>query len=138
MSTSSVPRTLEEYAAASERLSGAALRLFVSIAELWRLNVADQRTLLGGIAESTFFKYVKNPDAARLSRDTLDRISHVMGVFKAINILLPRHESADAWVRRPNDAAFFKGRSALDYMVKGGGLEHIVDVRRYLDGERSW
>jgi len=137
MSEVSVSRSAEEYAVACERLSGAALRLFVNVADLWNLSVTEQRTLLGGIAESTFFKYVKNPDSARLSRDSLDRVSHIVGIFKAINILLPRHESADSWIRRPNDAVLFKGRSALDYMVSGG-LEHIAAVRHYLDAERSW
>ncbi len=137
MSAISVPKSLEEYAAASERLSAPALRNFFNLAELWKLSGTEQRTLLGALPESTFYKYLKNPESAKLSRDTLERISHILGIFKAINILLPRHESADNWVRRPNDAVLFKGRSALDYMLSGS-YEHIVTVRRYLDSERSW
>jgi len=95
------------------------------------------RVLLGSLPASTYYKYAENPDSAKLSRDTLDRISHVVGIFKAINILLPRSESADGWIRRPNNAPLFQGRTALEFLMTGG-FEQIVAVRRYLDGERSW
>ncbi|MBC5814899.1 MAG: DUF2384 domain-containing protein [Candidatus Eremiobacteraeota bacterium] len=122
---------------ASEQLSGIALKTFFRIAGLWRLSPVEQRALLGSIPESTFYKWAKAPDTARLQRDQLDRVSHILGIYKSINILLPRHESADSWIKRPNEAALFKGHSALAYMLSGG-LERIVDVRRYLDGKRGW
>jgi hypothetical protein len=121
----------------AERLSGPAFGVFLKIAELWQLSPAEARVLLGRLPESTFFKYQKAPQSARLSHDALARISHLLGIFKAVNLLLPRSESADAWVRRPNDAPLFKGRSALDYML-GGDFEDIAAVRRYLDTERGW
>lgn len=118
------------------RLSAAGLRSFSKIAQLWGLTPAEQRTLLGGIPESTFFKYLKNPQRARLSPDTLERISHLLGIFKSINVLLPRSEAADGWIKRPNHAALFKGRSALDYMLSGR-FEDLVAVRHYLDTVRG-
>lgn len=123
--------------AAGERLSGPAFALFLTIADLWALTALEARVLLGALPESTFYKYQKAPHTARLSHDTLARISHLLGIYKAVNLLLPRAESADAWVRRPNDAPLFKGRSALDYML-GGDFEDIAAVRRYLDAERGW
>jgi hypothetical protein len=124
-------------AAKGARLSGPALVLFLKIAELWGLGPAEARVLLGSLPESTFYKYLKAPQTAHLSHDTLARISHLLGIYKAINLLLPRAESADAWVRRPNDAPLFKGRSALEYML-GGEFEDIAAVRRYLDAQRGW
>ncbi len=93
--------------------------------------------MLGSIPESTFYRYAKAPFSAKLSRDTIERISHLVAIYKSINVLLPRSESADAWVRHNNDAPLFKGRSALSYMLSGS-FDHIADVRRYLDAERSW
>lgn len=121
----------------TERLSGPALEAFARIAAHWRLSTPEQRTLLGGIPESTYFKYLKHPVSARLSQDTLERISHVLGIFKAINVLLPRAESADSWIRRPNNAALFKGRSAVEYMLSGR-FEDLLAVRHYLDAMRGW
>jgi len=121
----------------SVALSGPAFAVFLKIAALWELTPPEARVLLGGLPESTYFKYQKAPHSARLSHDTLGRISHVLGIYKALNLLLPRAESADAWVRRPNDAPLFKGRSALEYML-GGNFDDIAAVRRYLDSERGW
>jgi hypothetical protein len=127
----------DDRAPSSERLSGPAFALFLKIAELWGLAPAEARVLLGALPESTFYKYQKAPQSARLSHDTLARISHLLGIYKALNLLLPRAESTDAWVRRPNDAPLFKGRSALEYML-GGDFEDIAAVRHYLDTQRGW
>ncbi len=92
-------------------------------------------TLLGVTARSTFFKWKKNADV-ELSRDTLERISYLLGIYKALQILLPDPHAADAWVRRPNQAPVFGGRSALERMLSG----HVADlfvVRRYLDAQRG-
>ena len=136
MTTAATRRSYDQ-TGSSERLSGAAFGFFLKIAELWALTPPEARVLLGALPESTFYKYQKAPQAARLSHDTLARISHLLAIYKAINLLLPRAESADAWVRRPNDAPLFKGRSALEYML-GGEFEDIAAVRRYLDAERGW
>ena len=130
-------RHAPEPAPAGDRLAGPAFALFLKLAELWAIGPAEARVLLGGLAESTFYKYQKAPQSARLSHDTLARISHLLGIYKSINLLLPRTESADAWVRLPNDAPLFKGRSALGYML-GGEFEDIAAVRRYLDTQRGW
>jgi len=118
-----------------EELAGPGLRTFFRIARAWNLDTREAMTLLGLDAESTFFKWKREPDRARLGRDALERISYVLGIYKALHILFPRPETADAWVRKPDTA--FAGRSALDRMTRGS----IVDlhaVRSYLDAERGW
>lgn len=52
-----------------------------------------------------------------MSRDALERLSYLFGIYKALQILLPKPESADAWVHRPNKATPFQGQSALDRML---------------------
>ena len=64
-------------------LSGPALRTFFRIAALWDLSVDDQITLLGGTARSTFFKWKKDPNTV-LPKDTLERISYIIGIYKAL------------------------------------------------------
>lgn len=118
------------------RLTGPALRGFFGIAQAWGLSAAEAQTLLGA-ARSTYHKYQAKPESARLSRDTLERISYVLGIYKALNILLPRGEAADAWVKRPNADPPFGGRSALDVML-GGNVADLFQVRAYLDGQRGW
>ena len=116
-------------------LSGPALRTFFRIAELWSLSVEEQMTLLGLAARSTFFKWKKDPNVV-LPKDTLERISYIAGVYKALQILLPDEKAADEWVKRPNAAPLFSGRSALDRMLSGQVADLFL-VRQYLDAERG-
>jgi hypothetical protein len=119
----------------AEELGSAALTAFFNITAAWGLSAEEERTLLGSPPRSTFFKW-KAEKSARLSSDTLERISYVMGVYKALRILLPTPEAAHAWVKKPNTAHGFGGRSALDRML-GGRVIDLADVRRYLDAERG-
>jgi hypothetical protein len=116
-------------------LSGPGLRTFFRIAEQWGLSVEEQMRLLGLAARSTYFKWKKDPNVT-LSRDTLERISYILGIYKALQILLPDPRAADEWVRRPNTAAPFGGRSALDRMLSGQVADLFI-VRQYLDAQRG-
>jgi hypothetical protein len=117
-------------------MAAAGLRAFSRIAEAWRLTVDEQLLLLGQPPRSTFFAWRKHPDNATLSRDTLERLSNLLGIYKSLQILLPEAAAADAWVRQPNSAALFGGHSALQRML-GGNVSDLNAVRRYLDGVRG-
>lgn len=115
--------------------AGAALRAFFRIAEVWRLSADEQIRLLGSPSRSTYFRW-KKQGTEQLPRDTLERISYVLGIYKALQVLLPEPAAADAWVRRPNDAAPFGGRSALERMLSGN-VADLYLVRQYLDAQRA-
>jgi hypothetical protein len=115
------------------RPDAAALRAFFRIAELWQLAPPEQMQLLGSPGRSTFFRWKKEPPA-QLPHDTLERISYVLGIYRALQILLSDTDRADAWVRQPNASSLFGGRSALDRMLSGNVADLYV-VRRYLDAE---
>jgi hypothetical protein len=118
------------------RMAAAGLRAFERIAGHWGLSVEDQLRLLGDPPRSTYYAWKKNPDAANLSRDTLERLSYLLGIYKALQILLPEPAAADGWVRKPNDAPGFGGRSALDRML-AGSIADLHHVRRHLDAARG-
>ncbi len=118
-----------------ESLSGPALRTFFRIAQLWNLSNDEQMILLGISARSTYYKWKKNTDVV-LSRDTLERISYILGIYKSLQILLPDKKLADEWIKRPNSAPLFDGRSALDLMMSGRVADLFI-VRQYLDAERG-
>jgi hypothetical protein len=122
--------------ARAARLGPAGMRGFFTIARLWKLTAQEQQTLLA-LPRSTLAKYRARPETARLSPDTLERISYLLGIYKALQILLPRPEAADSWVRRPNTNPLFGGRSALDRMMSGR-VGDLYVVRHYLDGQRGW
>jgi len=116
-------------------VSGPALRAFFQIAEKWGLDVEVQMKLLGVTARSTYFKWKKDVQG-HLPKDTLERISYVLGIYKALQILLPDEKAADAWIKKPNSAPLFRGKSALDRMLSGQVSDLFV-VRQYLDAQRG-
>jgi hypothetical protein len=117
-------------------LAAAGLRAFDRIAQAWGLTVDEQLLLLGQPPRSTYFAWRKQPEKAVVSRDTLERLSNILGIYKSLQILLPDAAAADAWVRQPNSAAPFGGGTALARML-AGNVSDLNLVRRYLDGVRG-
>lgn len=114
-------------------LGRAGLRAFWEIAKLWGLTDQEQIRLLGISSISTLRRW-RSGQVQRLGRDTLERISYILGIYKAIHTLLPRQDRANAWMRRPNKAPFFNGGTALDRLA-AGNVGDLYVVRQYLDAE---
>lgn len=112
-------------------LAPAGVRTFWRIAERWGLSVQEAAVLLG--MDETQAARVRAGDLAAATTDTLVRIGHLLGIYKALHMLLPA-DQADGWVRRPNIGEPFAGAPALDTMLRGR-LDDLVVVRGYLDGE---
>ena len=115
--------------------SGAALRTLFRIAKAWGLGNQQQMTLLGQPPRSTFYRW-KQGDNVVLSRDTLERISYIFGIYSALQVLLPDPRAADTWIRKPNAAPIFGGGSALDRMLSGQ-VGDLYLGRQYLDAQRG-
>ena len=114
-----------------KRIGQVALKGFFRIAEEWGINASEQRILLGDIPRNTYTKYKALPEV-KLSSDMLERISYVLGVYKALQVLFPTREQAAAWIRKKNTAYPFNGNSALALMLNGR-VTDLADVRRYID-----
>lgn len=123
-----------EAATAQHReMSRAGMSAFLGIAKAWGLSVAESQTLLGATSPSTFYRW-KRGHFTVLPEDLLKRVSCLLGIFKALNTLFPDPQQADGWIRRPNAAPLFSGRSALERMLVGNEVDLRV-VRDYLDAE---
>jgi len=125
----------------AKRMDYVAFKTFVNICTQWQLKTAQMRILLGDIPAATFTRLKadvtkgKQALSGSLNKDTLERISYIMGIYKALHILLPA-EAADDWIKRPNSAPQFNGQSALERMLQGNVVDVAV-VRQYLDAERG-
>jgi uncharacterized protein (DUF2384 family) len=111
----------------------AAKRAFFRIMEAWEIPDPEAMILLGRPSRSTFYTYKKG-EGGRLSADTLERISYVLGIYKALQLLFIQKDQADAWLKKPNDA--FGSKSALERML-GGLVVDLAAVRAHLDGVRG-
>lgn len=126
-------RTNPRTAPARKDLTGPALRTFFNIAEKWRLSESEQMRILGLDSRSTLQSW-KQGKVATISKDALERISYVLGIYKGLHVLLPR--SADAWIRKPNSATVFGGRPAIERMASGNVADLYV-TRQYVDAMRG-
>jgi hypothetical protein len=104
------------------------------MARSWKLRDEDARGLLGGISNGSFYQLKRRPKRI-LDQDKLTRISFLVGIFKALNILYSR-KLADAWVQLPNTNVMFVGQTPLAFMLRGG-LPAMMRVRQLLDARRG-
>jgi len=128
-----MPRTLDR---STKTQAAVGLKAFFNIAEKWQLNTVEQMSLLGFDNESTYFNWKKHPERANVSRDTMERISYVLGIYKDLEILFTDAASADTWVKAENKAPLFGGRSALAFMCQGK-VSDLYKVRNYLALQRG-
>jgi uncharacterized protein (DUF2384 family) len=123
-------------APARRDLAGPALRAFFNITERWRLSAEQERVLLGSPGRSTFFRWKRDRNG-QLPHDALERVSYVLGIYKALHLIFSNERQADEWVHRPNATPLLGGRPALDRML-GGQVADLFVVRQYLDAQRGW
>jgi uncharacterized protein (DUF2384 family) len=118
------------------RLTAAGLKAFFRIVEHWDISDEDARQLLDGVSNGTYYQLKGNPRTAKtLDRDRLTRISYLIGIFKALNILYsPR--LANQWMKLPNTNPIFDGRTPLEYILRGA-IPAMDTVRRLLDARRG-
>ena len=108
---------------------------FFRIMDVWKVKAEkDRLILLGGLSRSTLNRW-KNGRIGRVTRDTLERLSYIVGIYKALQILYQEPGRADSWPTRPNQA--FGGQAPLQRML-GGSVTDLAAVRAYLDAARGW
>ena len=112
---------------------GAVKRGFFRIMDAWEVRDSDAQVLLGRPSRTTFYAWKKG-EGGKLSHDTLERVSYVLGMYKALQLLFSNPGQADAWMKTPNAA--FGGRSALEHAL-GGRVVDLAHVRQYLDFVRG-
>ncbi len=119
------------------RLSAAAVKALFKIIGCWQIKDEDARQLLGGISNGAYYhlKQSTRTSVKTLDQDKLVRVSYLIGIFKALNILYSQR-LADQWMQLPNSNPIFGGRTPLDYVLRGGTPAMDI-VRRLLDARRG-
>ncbi len=136
------PQTLEADRFSSpnrQRLSGPGMRTFLNIAVAWGLSERQKLLVLGMPSRSTFHNWASRAqehEAITLSVDTLIRISTVLGIHKALQILYLTPREGVEWLQSPNSAPSFGGQRPID-VVTSGTQDGLLQVRRYLDAQRG-
>ncbi|NJL70457.1 MAG: DUF2384 domain-containing protein [Candidatus Competibacteraceae bacterium] len=121
----------------SKTKESVALRAFFNIGEQWELTTKQQMKLLGMTNQSTFYSYKNAPESARIDQDMLERISYILGIYQDLRTLLSNEDSVRSWIKKPNNAELFGGKSALDYLTNEGRMLDLYTVRQYLAANRG-
>ena len=108
-------------------------RGFFRIMDAWEVRDSDAQVLLGRPSRTTFYAWKKG-EGGKLSHDTLERVSYLLGIYKALQLLFSNPDQADTWMKKPNAA--FGGQSALERAL-GGRVVDLAHVRQYLDFVRG-
>lgn len=128
----------KEFVAATEisnAETGAMLRAFFNLAKRWDLSDLEGRILLGSPAARTYARWKAGQvQPSRISRDTRERLSILMGIHKSLRYLFPDPSRGYAWMRKPNQT--FGGAPALNRLL-AGSITDLATVRAYLDAERA-
>ena len=109
-----------------------------AIADSWTLGTEELARLLGSSLRSLqrWRRQAEGSGALELSGDTVERMSYLLGIQKALRILLPTPENQLRWLRQPNSEPVFAGQAPLSRMLQGRVADLYV-VRHYLDGMRG-
>ena len=109
--------------------AGSFFFMIACVAEAWRLT-GDETFRLLGLEAAADLDAIRDDPFQDVLPETLERGAILLDIFIALNAILPR-EAADRWIRKPNAARLFGGRSALITMIEGG-LPALRNVRLHL------
>jgi hypothetical protein len=126
-------------AATRRRVSAPGLRTFVRIADQWGLSEAERLRVLGHPGRSTYHVWIAKARDGRevsLPFDALFRISAVLGIHKALEIIFVRQDEAVRWLRSANAGLMFGGQRPFD-LLTSGSQDHLMLLRRHLDAWRG-
>lgn len=99
-------------------------------------------TLLGGVRRRTLTdwqKRVNNGGEVEVTRDTMERISLLLGIHKALSLITPAGQESLAfeWFQKPIELMGLQGQSIRDYLLEQGSMDALYYVRRNLDAMRG-
>jgi hypothetical protein len=107
-----------------------------NVIEKFNFNEREATLLMGNLPRATYYKGISKFEG-RLNRDSIDRISFLLGIYKNLRILFTDSNQAMSWINRPNTLPPFNGMTPKDYMMEGS-LIRLSDVRRFLDFWRGY
>lgn len=127
-----LPRDPQERA----RFVAAGLRAFARLSVLWGLTPEQQAILLGASSPEQCSSWLAG-DVTNAEVELRERLSHVLGIYKTLQMLGVRSDGGRPWLSGFNRSPVFGGGSPLDRMLRGK-VSDLAAVRDYLDSQFEW
>jgi len=112
-------------------ISGA-IRTVFHILDAWQATPQQCESILGITAAD--HEAWRDQAPTQLDQDHLERISYVLGIWKALRMLFPDNAGYKRWPQTPNQAPLFNGDLPIVIMSQGDKAS-LARVRAWLD---SW
>ena len=110
----------------------AAAKAVTNLFQRWGLSDAEARDLLGGVPDETWSVW-KDGDFGPVGPELGARLSHLLGVHKALRLIFSGDEArVYGWIRRENAA--FGGVPAL-VVMREEGITGLLHVRLQLEDQ---
>lgn len=122
--------------------AAAGLRWLFDRHKRWGLTMDQLADLLGGVSTRRLHDWkrrVARHDEVDIPRDSLERISLLLGIHKALTLITPdgHEEEAYAMFQRPIDLMGLNGHSIRDFLLEDGSIGALYFIRRHLDQVRG-
>jgi len=114
---------------------GATWRYLPVIAKNFKFSEQEMRTLMGDMPRATYQKGLKT-EGVKLSKDQFGRFSLMLGIQKALVILLGSKDQAFSWIDRANTLPPFFGSTPREFIMQGDYF-HLYETRKMLDAWRG-
>jgi uncharacterized protein (DUF2384 family) len=105
---------------------GIAFRLADNIMNKWGCSNNEKQAILG-LTHSSYHRFQKNNDSAKLSSEQLERISYLANIHESLTMLFSNTENVYGFMSMKNDNPYFKGRSPLS-LVSNGSTDTLHEV----------
>ncbi|MCP1726849.1 transcriptional regulator with XRE-family HTH domain [Natronospira proteinivora] len=128
--------TLTQHSRSIGRAMPNAFQVAVRALKSWGFSNAEIARVLG-LAPRSLSRYLSDGLSARaISPDLIERVSYVLGVEKALEILLGNEAAIRRWMNSPSYGPPFGGDTPKARLL-GGLVADLYVTRRYLDGLRG-
>ncbi len=106
------------------------------LAKRFALKEKEILILMGNMPRSTYTTGTAK-GTIKLDRDKRDRVSYLLGIYKALRLLFDDSTQAVTWINRSNHLAPFNGMTPKAFMLEGS-IVRLAEVRQFLDFWRGY
>src|SRR5690606_2671142 len=94
------------------------LKAALNILSRWGCTPEQCQAILQ-VSRTAFFKYRKEPEAANLTHDQVERISLLLNIHAALRTIFENPENVYGFMAMENDNPFFNGKTPLEIISRG-------------------
>ncbi len=118
-----------------KRRSAIGLKTALAILDKWGANPEQAQAVLQ-VSKASYYKFRKDPGAAQLSNDQLERLSYLLNIHAALRTLFENPENVYGFMGLDNHNAYFKGKSPLE-LIASGHFGTLYEVYKHIDALRG-